>query len=82
MSENTINGEMDTIVQNRINELFFPTRCKIKKIYPDNLHVAVETNNGEIVSYVETIGNNLKVGNTGILLFLDGNSEDYIVITK
>ena len=58
-----------------------PTKCTITKVYNDNIHADIETDNG-IIKYVETISNNLATGNTGVLIYLNGNQNEKIVITK
>lgn len=77
----TLEAELQTLIRSEINNVAFPIRCKIRKIYDDNLHVDAETEIG-VLQYVETIGSNLAIGNQGVLVFLNGNVEDYIVITR
>ena len=76
---------MDKQIQIQIDDTLkkhpYPTRCTIIKKYSDNIHADIETEDGTL-EYVETISNNLTVGNTGILIFLDNTFDDYIVITK
>ena len=81
MENRTINEEIELIIQDKLNKQPYPTRCKIVQKYADNIHADIETEDG-IIQYVETISNNLTVGNPGILLFLDGNENNMIVITK
>lgn len=80
MTDLTINDAIDTQIDNKITQIPYPTRCKITKVY-ENQHVDIETDNGEL-TYVGCIGNNLAVGHTGILIFLDGSTDDYLVITR
>lgn len=80
-SNKTINDEIDTMIIHRIQQIPYPIRCTITKVYDDNKHVDITSESGDL-KYVETIGNNLAVNNTGILIFLNGSSDDYIIITK
>ena len=85
MTKNTKNktlaDEIITLINSEANNNPAPTRCKIIKIYSDNIHADVETSMG-ILSYVECIGNNLAVGNSGVVIFLDGSLDEYIILTK
>ena len=74
-------GEIDTSILYHISQIPSPTLCTISKIYEDQNHVDITTSQGEL-EYVPTIANNLAVGNIGVLIFLNGNSDEYIVITK
>ena len=77
----TISDQIQIQIDDTINKQPYPTRCTITKIYPDNKHADIETSTGTI-EYVETISNNLTVGNTGILIYLNNTFDDYIVLTK
>lgn len=81
MAEKTLAEEIAVIVNSEANNNPAPVRCKITKIYDDNKHVDAETTNGTL-TYAETISNNLAVGNVGIVAFLNGDINDYIIITK
>ena len=81
MSEKTLTEEIITIIQSVSNNNPAPTLCTITKIYNDQNHVDIETENGSL-TYIPTISNNLQVGNTGVLIYLDGELENNIIITK
>ena len=81
MATPQLDEQIAIIVKDEINQLPTPMRCTIKKIYNDNSHVDIITDQG-VLNYVETISNNLAVGNTGVLIFLDNDPKDYIVLTK
>lgn len=81
MVERTLSDEIISIVESVANNNPAPVKCKIIKKYNDNVHADIETKLGTI-EYVETISNNLKIGNTGILVYLDGGLDEYVVITK
>lgn len=79
------NQSLGEIVQNQIDnaiqQMPSPLRCTITKVYEDNKHVDINTDMGEM-TYVECIANNPTVNNIGILIFLNGSNEEFIVITK
>ena len=77
MAEKTLAEEIITIIQSEANNNPAPQKCTIKKIYDDKNHADVTTENGEY-TYAEC----LTIGNTGILIFLNGDLNEYIVITK
>ena len=80
MSNRSLADEMEIMITSLANNNPAPLKCTITKIYEDHKHVDVKTDYGD-VDYVETIGNNLKIGNIGILIFLDGKNDDKIIIT-
>ena len=77
----TLSGPIKVIVDDTLRQSPHPIKCNIKKIYEDNFHVDITTDVG-VLKYVETIGNNLKVGNLGVLIFLNNSFDEYIVLTK
>ena len=79
MVDNTINKGLDTTITHHLRQLPYPLKGVITKVYGDESHVNVKTDNG-VLEYVETLGNIPVKGNTCVLLFLDGNSNNYIVI--
>ena len=81
MADRTLTDEIITIIESTSNNNPAPTKCTIKKIYTDNKHVDADTNIGTL-TYIETISNNLTVGNTGIVIYLDGDLNQPIIITK
>ena len=80
-SKSRLDKQIQPIVNQEINQLPFPIRCNITKVYEDDFHVDVNTEHG-VLKYAETIGNNLEVGNLGIVLFLGNSFEDYVILTK
>ena len=77
----TLSDELITLIQSEANNNPAPMKCEIVKVYADQVHADVNTING-VLTYVETISNNLKVGNLGLVIFVNGDLEEYIVITK
>ena len=56
-----------------------PTLCVINKVYSDSKHIDAKLMNGDIIKYINTIGNPI-VENEGVVLFLDGDTKKPIVI--
>ena len=81
MSNKSLADELEIMITSLSNNNPAPLRCTITKVYEDNIHVDVKTDYGEVI-YVETIGNHLKIGNIGIIIFLDGNEKNRIIITN
>ena len=80
--KDTINGQIQIQIDDTITKIPFPEKCIITKVYEDNSHTDIEFNNGDTLEYVATIGNNLAKGHHGILIFLNGSTDEYMVITK
>ena len=76
---NNISDEIETIVKHNLNRLPFPLKGTVSKVYTDNNHIDIKTDMG-LLSYVETVGNSPVKGKTVVLLFLNGNDNDYIGI--
>ena len=80
MTDNTtLADEINTMITSQINMIPAPIRCKITKVYTDNNHVDITTDNGDI-EYVETIGATPTVNKKGILIFLNNDPSDMMVI--
>ena len=79
MANKTLADEIITIVNSEANNNPVPIRCTITRVYEDNKHTDIETDNDRL-TYVETIGNNLAVNNIGVLFVLE--DENFIVMTK
>ena len=74
----TINDEIQKIINNTLQQQPTPTLCTITKIYEDQKHIDAETNIGTF-KYAPTIGTPT-TGNTGVVIFLNQNHDEYIII--
>lgn len=81
MAEQTIGEIIQNQIENSLNQFPTPMRCKITKVYDDQKHVDINCDLGDM-EYVEVIANNPTVNNLGVIIFLNGSNEDFIVITK
>lgn len=80
MAELNMNTEIIKIVQNEIQSIPAPQKCRITKIY-DGGYVDAKLSIGEL-KYIPTISNNLQIGNIGIVIYLNGGFDECIIITK
>ena len=81
MSQNrTINDEIEDIINSKLQELAYPTRCTILKTYPDG-YTDINTELWGKIEYVETIGNP-EPEDVGVLIFLENDYNKRIVITQ
>lgn len=77
----SINDQIEIIIDDKLNKLPYPVKCRITKVYTGNEYVDVETENGEVLTYILAIGNNKIVGKTGVILYLNGGFTDCIILT-
>ena len=76
----TINDEIQTLVDNSINQIPSIEAVTITKIYEDNNHADCKLVSEDILTYIPTISNNLEVGNVGLLIPMKNGS--FYIITK
>ena len=82
-SDPSLREVIEDIVDDKINQMPSPEKCEITKIHDDNTHVDVKLDRTEDeLSYLLAIGDNLTVGHTGIIIYLNGGFDECIVITK
>ena len=75
---NTINGQIQLMINHSINQIPQPQMVTITKVYDDNTHVDAKTDNEEPLNYISTIGTPAE-DNQGILLHLE--NDKMIIIT-
>ena len=74
----TINDEIQHIIDQSINQIPSIEVITITKIHEDNNHVDCELVTEDVLTYIPTIANDLKVGNKGLLFPLK-NGSFYII---
>ena len=78
-NDDTINGEIQWMIDNSISQIPKPELVTIEKIYEDNTHVDCTNDNDDLLEYIPCIPrSNLKVGDDGILFVLSDDSY-YII---
>ena len=80
MVERTLADEIISIVHSEANNNPLPVKCTIHETYPNGL-IDVLLENGNILTYLPVIGSP-RVGDTGVLLYLDDEKNNQIIITN
>ena len=80
MVERTLADEIISIIHSEANNNPLPVKCTIHETYPNGL-IDVLLENGTILTYLPVIGSP-RVGDTGVLLYLDDEKNNQIIITN
>lgn len=80
MVERTLVDEIISIIHSEANNNPLPVKCTIHETHSNGL-VDVLLENGNIVTYLPVIGSP-RVGDTGVLLYLDDEKNNQIIITN
>lgn len=80
MVERTLADEIISIVHSEANNNPLPVKCTIHETYSNGL-IDVLLENGNIITYLPVIGSP-RVGDTGVLLYLDDETNNQIIITN
>ena len=80
MVERTLADEIISIVHSEANNNPLPVKCTIHETYSNGL-IDVLLENGNIVTYLPVIGSP-RVGDTGVFLYLDDETNNQIIITN
>ena len=80
MVERTLVDEIISIIHSEANNNPLPLKCTIHETYSNGL-IDVILENGNILTYLPVIGSP-RVGDTGVLLYLDDEKNNQIVITN
>ena len=80
MVERTLADEIISIVHSEANNNPLPVKCTIHETYSNGL-IDVLLENGTILTYIPVIGSP-RVGDTGVLLYLDDEKNNQIIITN
>ena len=80
MVERTLTDEIISIVHSEANNNPLPLKCTIHETYSNGL-IDVLLENGTILTYLPVIGSP-HVGDTGVLVYLDDETNNQIIITN
>ena len=80
MVERTLADEIISIIHSEANNNPLPVKCTIHETYSNGL-IDVLLENGTILTYLPVIGSP-RVGDTGVLLYLDNEDNNQIIITN
>ena len=75
----TIGDEIDIMIDAKINQLLFPQKCTINRVYSDGEHIDVKIND-DVISYLKFVGGTPVVNHIAVLVYCDGDFNDMIVI--
>lgn len=79
MTQKTLPQQIETIVQNHLNQTLTPVKATITHTYPDTKHVDINTSEYGVLKHVQTITTHT-VGDETILIFLNNNQNEKMVI--
>lgn len=79
MTQKTLPQQIETIVQNHLNQTLTPVKATITHTYPDTKHVDINTSEYGVLKHVQTITDHT-VGDETILIFLNNNQNEKMVI--
>lgn len=77
--KDTLADEINIMIDAKINQLPFPEKCSIHRVYDDNKHIDIKLND-EILSYLTYVGGTPVVNHTALLVYCNGDFNDVIVI--
>ena len=80
MVERTLADEIISIIHSEANNNPLPLKCTIHETYSNGL-IDVLLENGTILTYLPVIGSP-RVGDTGVLVYLDDETNNQIIITN
>ena len=80
MVERTLADEIISIIHSEANNNPLPVKCTIHETYSNGL-IDVLLENGTILTYLPVIGSP-RVGDTGVLVYLDDETNNQIIITN
>ena len=78
MTQKTLPQQIETIIQNQLNQTLTPVKATITHTYPDTKHVDINTEEYGVLKHVQTITTH-ETGDETILIFLS-NQNDKMVI--
>ena len=78
MTRKTLTGQIETIIQNHLNQTLTPVKATITHTYPDTKHVDITTSEYGRLKHVQTITDHT-VGDETILIFLNNQNEKMVI---
>ena len=79
MTQKTLTQQIETIIQNHLNQTLTPVKATITHTYPDTKHVDINTSEYGVLKHVQTITTH-ETGDETILIFLNNNQNEKMVI--
>ena len=78
MTQKTLPQQIETIIQNHLNQTLTPVKATITHTYPDTKHVDINTEEYGVLKHVQTITTHT-VGDETILIFLNNQNEKMVI---
>ena len=78
MTQKTLPQQIETIVQNHLNQTLTPVKATITHTYPDTKHVDITTTEYGVLKHVQTITDHT-IGDETILIFLNTQNEKMVI---
>ena len=78
MTQKTLTQQIETIIQNHLNQTLTPVKATITHTYPDTKHVDITTAEYGVLKHVQTITTHT-VGDETILIFLSNQNEKMVI---
>ena len=78
MTQKTLTQQIETIIQNHLNQTLTPVKATITHTYPDTKHVDINTAEYGVLKHVQTITTH-ETGDETILIFLNNQNEKMVI---
>ena len=78
MTQKTLTTQIETIIQNQLNQTLTPVKATITHTYPDTKHVDITTAEYGVLKHIQTITTHT-VGDETILIFLNTQNEKMVI---
>lgn len=78
MTQKTLTTQIETIIQNQLNQTLTPVKATITHTYPDTKHVDITTAEYGVLKHVQTITDHT-IGDETILIFLNTQNEKMVI---
>ena len=79
MTQKTLTNQIETIIQNQLNQTLTPVKATITHTYPDTKHVDINTSEYGVLKHVQSITDHT-VGDETVLIFLNNDQNQKIII--
>ena len=78
MTRKPLPQQIETIIQNHLNQTLTPVKATITHTYPNTKHVDINTSEYGVLKHVQTITDHT-VGDETILIFLNTQNEKMVI---
>ena len=78
MTQKTLPQQIETIIQNQLNQTLTPVKATITHTYPDTKHVDINTEEYGVLKHVQTITTH-ETGDETVLIFLNKKKKKMVI---